>query len=175
MIKKTILFASAAFLVACGSNSTEKSEGTEAVVDTAKKEVVTQPTNELADFKFRTLVINIPSPFEIISLLQKSGTAYKADLANATDNAKKYTTTTKKGLNYGVYIVDLVYLSSNDHFSEVKNYFTTSAGIAKSLEFSDSFEHIVGSRFENNIDKKDSINVFTLQRPTSYCHSNIGR
>lgn len=173
MIKKSIILVGAAFLVACGNNTQE--HGTEPAKDTTKTEVLTQPENELADFKFRTLVINIPSPFEIITLSQRSGIPFKADLTNSTDKASKYTTSTKKGLNYGAYMVDLVYLSANDHFSDVKNYFIASGTLAKSLEFYESFESVVGNRLENNIDKKDTINKIMDQVYTemdNYLRSN---
>ncbi len=161
--------------MSCNNNTSDKSSVTQPAQDTAKKNITTQPENELADFKFHTLVINIPSPFEIITLLPKSGIAYKPDLINSTDNVTKYTTTTKKGLNYGLYIVDLIYLSSNEHFSEVKNYFKTSGTLAQSLGCAESFNKIAGTRLEKNIDKKDTINKIIDQAFTemdSYLRSN---
>lgn len=157
MIKKIFFYSSAAFLTACGNSGTENYSET-ASKDSVATTVTTQPENELADFKFHTLVINIPSPFEIISLIPKTGLSFKEGLVNSTENLSKYSTTTKMGLNYGVYTVDLVYLSSNEHFAEVKNYFKTSGTLAKSLGFEKSYDNIVGPRLEKNIDKKDTIN-----------------
>lgn len=156
MIKKIIVFSCVSMLLSC-NNTTNPDSLNESQNDTVKNSI-TQPENELADFKFHTLVINIPSPFEIITLLPKSGIPFKQGLVNSTDNVTKYTTTTKKGLNYGVYIVDLVYLSSNEHFSEVKNYFKTSVILSQSLGCAEIFANIAGPRLENNIDKKDTIN-----------------
>jgi len=155
MLKKIIVVSCAAFLLSCNNNTSDKS------IDSPKDTVsipTSQPENELADFKFHTLVINIPSPFENIILLPKSGIPYKAGLINSTDNVTNYTTTTKKALNYGVYIVDLIYLSSNERFSEVKSYFKTSATLAESLGCAEIFDNIAGPRLEKNIDKKDTIN-----------------
>lgn len=155
MLKKIIVVSCAAFLLSCNNNTSDKS------IDSAKDTVsssTSQPENELADFKFHTLVINIPSPFENIILLPKSGIPYKPELINSTNNVTNYTTTTKKALNYGVYIVDLIYLSSNERFSEVKSYFKTSASLAESLGCAEIFDNIVGPRIEKNIDKKDTIN-----------------
>lgn len=157
MMKKLITLSCAALLMSCGGSSTKPENG-ETKTDTAKKESISQPTNDLADFQFHVLVINVPSPLEIITLLPKAGLPYNKALINATENETKYTTTTKKGLNYGSYIVDLVYLSTNEQFSEVKNYFKTSRTLAQSLGCAESFDNIAGSRLENNIDKKDTIN-----------------
>ncbi len=173
MIKKIFLFSCVVLIASCNT-TTDTSNGTEPAKDTARSPA-TQPENELADFKFHTLIINIPSPFEIITLLPKSNIPFKQGLVNATDNVTKYTTTTKKGLNYGVYVVDLVYLSSNEHFSEVKSYFKTSGSLAKSLGCAEIFENIAGPRLENNIDKKDTINKIIDQIYTemdNYLRSN---
>ncbi len=156
MIKKTIIFSCAVLLLSCNNNTSDKSTAADSKKDTVKANA--QPENDLADFKFHTLVINIPSPFEIISLLPKSGIPFKQELINSVDNASKYTTTTKKGLNYGSYIVDLIYLSSNEHFSEVKSYFKTSGALAQSLGCAEIFDNIAGPRLEKNIDKKDTLN-----------------
>ena len=174
MIKKIIIFSCATMLLSCNNNTSDKPSDSQASEDTVKNSS-TQPENELADFKFHALVINIPSPFEVITLLPKSGIAYKQDLVNSTDNVTKYTTTTQKSLNYGLYIVDLIYLSSNEHFSEVKNYFKTSGTLAQSLDFAESFNKIAGTRLEKNIDKKDTINKIIDQVFTemdSYLRSN---
>lgn len=174
MIKKSFLYLSAvAFLTACNNNSAPTSQ--EPPKDSVQNVTITQPENELADFKFRTLVINIPSPFEIIAQFAKSGVPFKTGLVNPTDNVTKYTTSTEKAINYGVYVVDLVYLSSHEHYSDIKNYFETSVTLAKNLEFYESYANIVGARLENNIDKKDTINRIMDQVYTemdNYLRSN---
>jgi len=172
MLKKIIALSFAAVLVSCGNN--EKPAETEVKIDTAKAEV-THPENELAEFKFTTLVINVPSPFEIIGDLSKSKIPFNAGLANPVENESKYATTTRKGLNYGVYVVDLVYMSTHEKFAEVKPYFKTARSMAKSLDCDQSFDNIAGSRLEQNIDKKDTINKIMDQlygEMDSYLRSN---
>ena len=158
MIKKVIFFSVAVALISC-NNSTNQTT-TETKKDSVAKPsaAAAQPTNDLADFEFHTLVINIPSPFTIISELPKAGLTFNKSLVNSADNASKYTTSSKKAMNYGSYIVDLVYLSTNEQFSDVKSYFKTCKDFAKSLGCADSFDKIAGSRIEKNIDKKDTIN-----------------
>lgn len=155
MIKKAITVSCLALLCACG-NDTQTTTPVEVKADTSKTE--SGPKNELAEFKFSTLVINIPSPFEIISLLPKAGVPFNAGLPNKTENETKYTTTTRKGLNYGVYVVDLIYLSTNEQFSQVKGYLKTTRNLAQSLDCAESFDNVAGARLEQNIDKKDTIN-----------------
>jgi hypothetical protein len=156
MLKKLITLSCITGLVACGGGADTKT--VEPAKDSAKPVAQTAPTNDLADFEFHVLVINIPSPLEILTFLPKAGIPYNKSMLNPVENSSKYTTTTRKGLNYGAYIVDLVYLSTNEQFSEVKNYFKTSHDLAASLGCAESFDNISGTRLEKNIDQKDTIN-----------------
>jgi hypothetical protein len=159
MIKKVIAISCTAVLMSCGGNTEKKAETTTTEVkDTVKTAQEASPENELADFKFTTLVINIPSPFEIVGMLPKAGLTFNKELLNSVDNASKYTTSTKKGLNYGTYVVDLVYLSTNQQFAQIKPYFTTTRDLAKSLDCLESFDKVAGKRLEKSMDKADSIN-----------------
>ena len=157
MLKKTIAISLTTFIFACSNNtttSTEQNTGT----DTAKKETPAEQLNEFADFEFHSLVINIPSPFEVIGKLAKSNFAYDNTLPNPTSNASKYATSSSKAMNYGVYIVDLIYLSTNEQYVGVKDYFITTREFAKSLQCEESFDKLAGKSLEKNIDNKDTIN-----------------
>jgi len=176
MIKKLIAISCSAVLISCGGNNSESASETKIEVrDTVKKEVQTSPTNELADFQFTTLVINIPSPFSIVGILPKAGISFNQNLVNPVDNATKYITFTKKGLTYGVYVVDLVYLSTNQQYAQLKSYFKTSRDLAKSLGCLEIFDKIAGTNLEKNMDKTDSINKVMDQlygEMDSYLRSN---
>lgn len=176
MIKKIITFSCAVALLSCNSNTSDNTLASDTTkIDTARVTQKSEPINDMADFKFTTLVINIPSPFEILTIIPKSGIPYNKSLINSTENESKYTTTTKKGLNYGSYVVDLVYLSLNEQYSDVKKYFITSRNLAKSLGCAESFDKITGNRLEKNIDKKDTINKVMDQiyiEMDSYLRSN---
>src|ERR1017187_5470521 len=153
MIKKLFFAVFILSIYSCGGNKNENSPSQ--TTEIKKDSVVsanTQPDNEMADFKFHKLVLNIPSPFEIINLLPKSGMEFNKSLANSTDNASKYLTSFKKGLNYGVYGVDMIYLSTNEQYADMKKYFETTRKFAKDLDAGESFDKIIGSRIDKNVD-----------------------
>ncbi len=158
MIKKIIVFSCAVALLSCNSNTSDNATISDTTKTDTAKVTQQEPINEEADFKFTTLVINIPSPFEVLTFIPKSGIPYNKALINSNENESKYVTTTKKGLNYGLYVVDLVYLTVNEQYSDVKKYFVTSRNLAAGIGCAESFDKITGSRLEKNIDKKDSIN-----------------
>src|ERR1035437_2270183 len=160
MIKKLLIAIAVLAICSCGNNKNETAANQSTVAP--KKDSVassgTQPENEMADFKFHKLVLNIPSPFEIINLLPKSGMEFNKSMVNSTENASKYLTSFKKGLNYGVYGVDMIYLSTNEQYSDMKKYFETTRKFAKDLDAGESFDKIIGSRIEKSIDSKDTMN-----------------
>ncbi len=145
----------ALLFTSCGSTDTPKEDITPK--DTTSQNQTT-PDNELADFKFHVTVLNIPSPFEIVDLLPKSELPFNKNLINPHSNASKYMTSFKKGVNYGVYGVDLLYLSTNEQYADVKKYYTTSRELAGAIGAGESFDKLVGDDMETNIENKDSIN-----------------
>lgn len=156
MLKRILFFSTLVALASCGG-SKETAPAAETKTDSVATPA-SQPENELADFKFHMAIANIPSPFEVIDMLPKSELTFDKSLLNPTENQSKYQTSTKLGLNYGVYVVDLIYLSTNKQYSEVKKFFVTSRDLAQKLDAGESFNRIAGSRIEQNIDNKDSIN-----------------
>lgn len=143
-------------LISCGSKSEDNhnhaTDSTVAVSDTVVSEI-----NELADFKFHTLLANIPSPLEQLNQLPKSGISFNKELLNPTSNEKKYNSASKKAINYGVYASDLGYLSSFEQNQEIINYFTTTRKLAETLGAVDQFDKVAANRFEKNMNSKDSL------------------
>ncbi|MES2838399.1 MAG: hypothetical protein V4667_12805 [Bacteroidota bacterium] len=145
-------------LTSCGG-SKEDHEGHEHAADSAAvaTDTANSAINELAEFKFHTLLANIPSPLEQLNQLPKCGVNFKKELLNPTTNEKKYTSATKKAINYGVYGADLGYLSAFEQNQDIINYFTTTRKLAESLGAVDQFDKVAANRFEKNMNSKDSL------------------
>lgn len=156
-LKYSALVISALFLGACG-NSTPPAETHSDTTQTVPAE--NQPAStvdEMVDFKFHYLIGNIPSPMELVDALPSAGFNFTKDLLNSVDNEKKYLTSFKKAVNFGVYSVDMAYITTNEEFSMVKSYMATAQNLAKSLELSDTFNKVVGDRLKENAENKDSL------------------
>ncbi len=57
---------------------------------------------------------SIPSPYEISSLIKKTGVKFNSEIINAPDNYQKYNDDYKKALNLGIYSSDLGYINIYD-------------------------------------------------------------
>lgn len=140
----------------CGGN--HEAENQQA--DTAQTVTTPAPENavdEMVDFKFHYLTANIPSPMELVDALPKAGIPFSKEVLNSTDNESKYNTSLQKALNFGIYSVDMAYLTTNEEFPMVKSYLNTSRNLAKSLDLSETFDKVVGNRLSQNSENKDSL------------------
>lgn len=146
----TLMFAS------CGGNKEAETSN----ADTAKAVEAPAPVStvdEMVDFKFHYLTANIPSPMELVDALPKAGIPFSKEVLNATENESKYNTSLQKALNFGIYSVDMAYLTTNEEYPMVKSYLNTSRNLAKALDLSETFDKVVGNRLSQNSENKDSL------------------
>lgn len=153
-MKYTILSCIAASIIfaSCSSETPPQETQTSPVVNND-----TAPVNEITDFKFRMVIGNIPSPFETIHEISQTEMKLNKSILNKPENESKYLTSGKKALNYGIYGVDLAYLAATKEFSEVPKYLKTTRNLAVSLNAASSFDRVVSSRLESNMENKDTI------------------
>jgi len=150
------LAVSTMMLTSCGGNK----ESETPAVDTTSTTATAAPestVDEMVDFKFHYLTANIPSPMELVDALPKAGIPFSKDVLNGTENESKYNTTVQKAINFGIYSVDMAYLTTNEEYSLVKGYLNTSRNLAKSLDLTETFDKVVGNRLSQNSENKDSL------------------
>lgn len=151
------LAVSTFFLIACGGSAEKPAETPETpAADTSAKQAE-GAVDEMVEFKFHYLTANIPSPMELVDALPQAGIAFNKDVLNAIENESKYNTSLQKALNFGVYSVDMAYLTTNEEYALVKPYLNSSRNLAKSLDLAETFDKVVGNRLSQNSENKDSL------------------
>jgi hypothetical protein len=158
-LKLSALCLCIGLLSACGEKKNEKVnqevDTTEAApVDTTKEEL-----NDVVDFKFHVFIANIPSPLEAMVLIPEAGIVIDKTQLNPVENAEKYNSITKKALNYGVYGVDLGYLTAYEQSQEISDYFAVLKSLAEELGAADQFNKVLTDRFQANMEHRDSLLV----------------
>jgi hypothetical protein len=143
-------------LVSCGGNKEAETTQTD-TANTAAAAAPESTVDEMVDFKFHYLTANIPSPMELVDALPKAGIPFSKEVLNATESESKYNTSIQKAINFGIYSVDMAYLTTNEEFSMVKSYLNTSRNLAKSLDLTETFDKVVGNRLSQNSENKDSL------------------
>ncbi len=143
-------------VIAC-SNPPANQEPAAATTETAKDTAAVEAIDETKEFKFSMVLADIPSPLEIINVLGKSHARFDKGLTNGTANESRYTTSFKRGLNFGVYAIDLGYLAANDQFGNIQTYYNTTKNLAGSLDATEGFNKVAASRIKNYAENKDSV------------------
>jgi hypothetical protein len=144
---KSILMALTFTFFACGSDTGEE---TTEPVDTASAQQKIGNAQKI--------FYSIPSPIEMAGLIKKAGASYDKNILNDINNVSKYTATTSKALNLGVYGADLSYTSIYDgNAQESILYLKCSKNLADALGISGAFTEKTVERVQSNYGNKDSL------------------
>jgi hypothetical protein len=113
--------------------------------------------------RFEGVMISVPSPAQVASLIQKQNIGFNDKYLNSIQNREKYVNQSKKALNLGVYGSDLAYLS-NYNLGQINNdYFDAIAGLSSELGILDNIDKKLVTRLSSNLGNKDSILVLNAE------------
>jgi hypothetical protein len=148
----SLALASAVFIASCGGGGgQEKSEDAGSEFDSAKKQMASDVEKVMKD---------LPPPSEVPYLLMAAGADFDAALINSMDKVKTYATEeTKAALNLGVYATDIGYLSSYGKSELALDYMGECQKLAGPVGVADAIDYGMVSRFERNMENKDSLNA----------------
>ncbi len=135
-------------LGSCGGSGEDPKDtkDTTQVPDTMTKEAPKQ-----------SVFYSLPSPIQLGNMLKKSGATFDKAMLNPTGNADKYSTSTAKALNLGVYVADLSYATIFDQMQETMNYMDATKKLVDGLGTSGAFSAETIKRMEANKGKRDSL------------------
>ena len=139
--KITVFSLALATALAACNNSTQDASG-EQSADSLSSDNSGIP-NEMTEAKFSKLVVDIPIGPDVLKGLQETGIEYRKSLLNPTDKAAKYVTNYKRAVNYGIYGVDVSYISTYNQMQDALQYFLAARDMAKSLGIEKIFDDFV--------------------------------
>lgn len=123
--------------------------------DNNMEEEVT-PVDDLAEFRFTYTIANLPPPMKVLDEFSKSNMPADVSLLNPVANAKKYESSSKKALNYGIYGVDLAYAVFNERTPEILKYYPVVRNLAEQLDMTETFNRFT-SRFDEYSENRDTL------------------
>ncbi|MDR0688427.1 MAG: hypothetical protein LBF55_07095, partial [Prevotellaceae bacterium] len=145
------LLAGALMAAACGTPQGKKSRLT---VEQASENAVKYP---------------IPTAYEVVNLINRSGAAYIIEITNPTGRAESYLTEQDKALNLGVYSADLAYVTTYNMKQETMDYLKVLKKLSDELHVSANFNADLAHEVERNIENKDSlINIISRSFDETY-------
>ena len=141
----------AVFVSSCGGGGSKQEESSEASAefDAAKEQVAKDISKVLKD---------LPPPSEVPYLLMGVGADFNAELINSLDNVDSYQSNeSKAALNLGVYATDIGYLVSYEKSEQALDYMGECQKLAAPVGVADAIDYGMISRFEENMENKDSL------------------
>ncbi|HEY0031478.1 MAG TPA: hypothetical protein VGC65_12010 [Bacteroidia bacterium] len=117
----------------------------------------TIPADTLIEHKSDNSFYSVPSPIQLGQMLQRAGATYDKKVLNPTENASRYSSTSSKALNLGVYGADLSYSAVFNQTQETMSYLAASKKLAEELGITASFSADMMKRMEKNAGNKDSL------------------
>jgi hypothetical protein len=155
IIRNTFILAlGAGMLVSCSSKETDAAE-TETVAPVTDTTAVT--VSDTTKFKFDFAIANIPSPATSMQEFQKWQVAYDNSMLNTAKSSDHYATEFQKGLNLGIYNIDMAYAMMNNKGPDVLSYMKSTLMLSESLGLKNAVDAMVGKRAELNLGSKDSL------------------
>lgn len=105
----------------------------------------------------KKIVFAVPSPSEIVNILENAGATYNFKLLNDIKSVDTYTSTKSRALNLGIYGADLNYANVFDNTQETMFYIQCTQKLAEALGIENAISESTVSRAQDNVDNKDSM------------------
>ena len=153
LIKTLFVGLCGLFLFSCGGGSEKKKETKDnnSEFEAARAKVV---------LDFQKVMADVPPPSEIPYMLQQAGADFDPSIVNTTSKVGGYITNPQKAaLNLGVYSADIAYLASYGDADIALDYMGECQKLAVTIGIEDAIDFGMVSRFEQNIENKDSLAI----------------
>ncbi|MBI9067567.1 MAG: hypothetical protein JEZ09_09770 [Salinivirgaceae bacterium] len=133
----------------CKSDKKEKNGG---VVINSDFDIDNTDKEEIKSENFK-----IPSPMEVFTFMEKSGSGFIKEVLNDPENYRNYNSQKSKAVNFGIYSADLAYCCIYEDFQGTIDYFDVVKKLASDLGLNEGFGKQMVTRIDNNLSNIDSL------------------
>lgn len=107
--------------------------------------------------KFEGEIISIPSPVQVVNLIQKSNIPFSEALISPLSARERFVSESKKALNMGIYGADLAYVANYNQGQTCNDYLDAVAKLAGDLGVLEKIDKGLVSKLSGSINEKDSL------------------
>lgn len=139
-------------LISCGGEEQAKrvSEVPDAEMTEDTKEPEGEQISEMADFKFHTMIANLPSPLQTFQIISKVDVGMDGVSLTPTSRASSLSTGSARAYGYGVFMTDMGFMAYEHQNQQVLDYFQVCRDLASNLGAGDVFDRTISKNFEEN-------------------------
>ncbi len=140
------------FLASCGGEDKSSQSVDYSDVEVAEDSTVSESSsiNELADFKFHTMIANLPSPLQTFQIIANVDVDMNNVNLTSTDKASNLSTASARAYGYGVYIADMGFMAYQHQNQQTLDYLQVCRDLAGQLGAGDVFERTISANFEES-------------------------
>ncbi len=152
-----LAFIPALMLISCGGGE-QANRVTEVPTEEVSDDNDTQEgeqISEMADFKFHTMIANLPSPLQTFQLISKVDVGMDGVSLTPTSRASKLSTGSAKAYGYGVFMADMGFMAYEHQNQQVLDYFQVCRDLASQLGAGDVFDRTISKNFEKNTSENE--------------------
>ncbi|NQV53195.1 MAG: hypothetical protein HQ500_08420 [Flavobacteriales bacterium] len=144
-------------LWSCGGEdqATKKVDMTDDALSEESSEPEESGISGMADFKFHTMVANLPSPLETFHIIEGHNIALTQAALTPIEQADGLSTASAKAYGYGVYMTDMGCMAYNHQNQQTLDYFQVCRTLASDLGAGDVFERTISQNFEENTSSEE--------------------
>lgn len=151
--KSLLTFAIAIFLFsACSGDSAETDAKDESGKNLKETDSASAGVDPKADFRFHTMIANLPTPSETFQMLQNTEIDNGKVSLTETSKASGLSTQSQKAFGYGVFITDMSFLAYQKDNQGMLTYLQTCRQLAKDLGAGEVFDRAIAS----NLDQEEA-------------------
>ncbi|MDO9000658.1 MAG: hypothetical protein Q7W45_12895 [Bacteroidota bacterium] len=147
-----IILATVFVLTSCGGDDEkfiEKKENSDTIPVKIKPDISAEVINDI--------IMSIPSPLEMATMLKDNGQGYDANLLNPSTNIIKYNTNYKIAFNIGVYSADLGYINIYEKTFSAMSYLQNIKKLGDDIHIGQFFDFETLKRLATNTKNYDSL------------------
>lgn len=153
MTKPFLFFSMAAMAVSC-SNQPENTD-TANPVDSTIVQQEKATVDPVADFKFHSMLANLPSPLDMFEIMGNSDAEFEQATLTDMEKSASLNTMDSRAFGYGVYMTDLGYLAFENNKQEALKYLQTCRTLAQGLGAGEVFDRTISGEFEESTASKE--------------------
>lgn len=106
--------------------------------------------SEMADFKFHTMIANLPSPLETFQIISNVDLDMSGVQLTPTSVASGLATVSARAYGYGVFMTDMGFMAYEKQNQQTLDYFQVSRELASKLGAGEVFDRTISQNFEEN-------------------------
>lgn len=154
---KRIFLAAIVLSILSSCNGTDQDNHTKSIdgANIEEEDVGGGKISEMADFKFHTMIANLPSPLSTFQIISNVDLDMSGVQLTSTSVASGLATVSARAYGYGIFMTDMGFMAYEKQNQQTLDYFQVSRELASKLGAGEVFDRTISQNFEENTSNEE--------------------